>query len=137
MDIERIKSTPLGRAWLSRFVERVWENVMATHERNRLLWDATAPGGRSPKSLSPTDIRGLYIIRWGSRSSADGYLVAMGLLADDGHLSRRCLTPLGVEVYLHGHREARNHRARPEASTGYVCSGPMGGPGTGPMRRVS
>lgn len=106
LDIERIKSTRLGRLWLSRFVERIWDEVLVTQEHRRLLDDARVGDGWLASNRPPRGLSGLYVIRWGSGSSSDDYLLAAGLLEDAG-LSRRQLTPLGVEVYLYGRKQGR------------------------------
>lgn len=133
LDIERIKTTRLGRLWLSRFVERIWDEVLVTQEHRRLLDDTRIGDGWLASIRPPRGLSGLYVIRWGSGSSSDDCLLAMGLLKDVG--SRRKLTPLGVEVYSHGRRVAQAS-GRESERVGSICSGPMGGPGAGPRRRA-
>jgi hypothetical protein len=107
LDIDRIKKTKLGRLWLSRFVELVWEVVGAGgRERLRYAMHEWAGPSSSPSRFfigPPYDRDDLR---------ADKCLVAAGLLGEQmnaktltGRRGRGYwLTPLGVEVYLHGRR---------------------------------
>lgn len=98
IDIERIKSTKLGREWLSRFVELVW-GLLETPVRRRLL-TAQGIGER------------LFIDSRLEPHASDGCgdlviaLEGRGLIVVDWRQFKR-LTPLGVEVYLYGRKQGR------------------------------
>lgn len=103
LDIERIKSTTLGRLWLSRFVERVWR-LLETPVRRRLL-TAQRIGEH------------LFIDSRQEPHASDGYgdlVIALedrGLIVVDWRQWKR-LTPLGVEVYLYGRKQAGKRGGR-------------------------
>jgi hypothetical protein len=91
LDIDRIKKTSLGRAWLSRFVELVWERVMDTVLRRRMVQVRQHTQGRGE------------VYRLIGDMLVDPSLKELGLVFGRTARGRR-LTPLGVEVYLHGRR---------------------------------
>lgn len=94
MDVDRIKKTTLGRAWLSVFVRRVWEHVLAPMRRQSLLAAERMRDGR------------VLLDTWVVGRDAVPDLEAFGLIEVDWRRFKP-LTPLGVEVYLYGRREAK------------------------------
>lgn len=99
MDIERIKKSRLGRLWLSAYVRRVWEHVLTSAQQRQLLAAERLRDGR------------VLLDKWVVGRDAVPDLEAFGFIEVDWRRFKR-LTPLGVEVYLHGRREARKRGGR-------------------------
>jgi hypothetical protein len=97
MDIEAIKSTPLGRAWLSAFVRRVWGSLDS--EAQVFLVAASKPARLADEVRHANST---------AECNAVGRLCRFGVLTSDW----RWLTPLGVEVYLYGRKQARKRGRR-------------------------
>lgn len=98
MDVDRIKKTPLGRAWLSVFVRRVWESLDG-RQRESFLWFV--------HEIDDDLVAFPFLEAHGLAR-----LGVLSLLRHQEFPGVYPLTPLGVEVYLYGRREARNRGGR-------------------------
>jgi hypothetical protein len=105
MDIDAIKSTPLGRAWLAAFVRRVWELMPGSAATTLVERTRRSPWTDFALAYKDDDCSAgrLYI----ARVRAFEECLAPLVRSDTGFL-----TPLGVEVYLYGRKQARKRADR-------------------------
>jgi hypothetical protein len=102
MHIERLKRTRLGRLWLAAFVALIWRSLYET-QRARLRETTTMSRGHYLLARKRLDVPVSQRTRFAVvDSSITGLGLAGELVSDHRKLTRRKLTPLGVEVFRHG-----------------------------------